>query len=130
MFLSPEALEDIRQAGRCLAFNLGTAAAFHIVRCTETFIWKYYELVVGHLPAVKVRNWGTYVRNLTSCGKADAKVIGWITQIKDQYRNPVLHPDEVIGPDDALEFINACISLMMCIARELEKAKLAIMAGP
>jgi hypothetical protein len=123
LLLSPEALEDIRQAGRCIAFNLGTAAAFHIIRCAETFIWKYYALVIGHLPPVKIRNWGTYIRNLTASGKADSKVIAWMTQIKDQYRNPVLHPNEVVTPDDALEFINACTSLMMCIARELEKAQ-------
>jgi len=119
--LSPEALEDIRQAGRCLAFNLGTAAAFHIVRCTETFIWKYYEMIVGHLPPIKMRNWGAYIRNLNACPDVDPKVIGWMTQIKDQYRNPVLHPNESVSPDDALEFLNACISLMMCIARKLEK---------
>jgi hypothetical protein len=120
-FLSPEALEDIRQAGRCLAFNLGTAAAFHIARCTETFIWKYYELIVGRLPPVKMRNWAAYIRNLNACGNVDSKVIGWMTQIKDQYRNPVLHPNESVSPDDALEFINACISLMRCITKKLEK---------
>jgi hypothetical protein len=119
--LSAVAQEDIRQAGRCLAFSLGTAAAFHITRCTETFIWKYYERAIGYLPPIKMRNWGTYHRNLSACGKADAKVLGWLKQIKDQYRNPVLHPDEVVSPDGALEFINACTSLMMCIARELEK---------
>lgn len=126
--LSPVALEDIRQAGRCLAFNLGTAASFHIARCAETFIWKYYELIVGHLPSIKVRNWGTYIRNLTAAGNADSKVIGWMTQIKDQYRNPVLHPEEIISPDDALEFINACTSLMLCIARELDKARMTTAA--
>jgi hypothetical protein len=122
--LTAEALDDIRQAGRCLAFNLGTAAAFHIVRCTETFIWQYYEIVIGRLPPMKTRNWGAYIRNLTACGNADPKVLGWMTQIKDQYRNPVLHPTESVSPDDALEFINACVSLMMCIAREVEKAAL------
>jgi hypothetical protein len=109
--LSPEATEDVRQAGRCLAFNLGTAAAFHMVRATETFIWKYYEAVIGTLPPVKVRNWGTYSRNLTKCGKADTRVVGWLDHIRLEYRNPVLHPQEVVTPDGALEFMNACISL-------------------
>ncbi len=119
--LSKEALEDIRQTGRCLAFNLGTAAAFHVVRATETFIWKYYEEVVGNLPPVKMRNWGAYIRNLEKTGKADNKIIGWMKQIKDEYRNPVLHPNETVSPDDALEFINACLSLMASIARVLNK---------
>lgn len=120
-YLSAEAREDIRQSGRCLAFSLGTAAAFHIVRATETFIWKYYEAVVGHLPVVKMRNWGAYSKNLRATGKADSKVIGWLDQIRDEYRNPVLHPDEVVTADDALEFINACLSLMSSIGRALTK---------
>jgi hypothetical protein len=118
--LSPAALEDVRQAGRCLAFNLGTSAAFHMVRATETFIWKYYEAVVGHLPPVKMRSWGVYAKNLSKCSNADTKVIGWLNQIKSEYRNPVLHPDKAVTPDDALEFVYACISLMMCIVRAMK----------
>jgi hypothetical protein len=119
--LSAESKEDIRQAGRCLAFNLGTAAAFHMVRATETFIWKYYEAVIGTLPPVKVRNWGTYSRNLAKCGKADTRVVGWLDHIRLEYRNPVLHPQEFVTSDGALEFINACIALIMSIVRALEK---------
>lgn len=122
LFLSPEALEDIRQSGRCLTFNMGTAAAFHIVRATEGYIWRYYAHVIGHLP-VKVRNWGAYIKNLEKCGKADTKVLGWMRQIKDEYRNPVLHPNERVSPEDAQEFINACISLMTAIARVLIKSQ-------
>jgi hypothetical protein len=120
-YLSAEALIDIREAGRCLAFNLGTAAAFHIVRVTETFIWKYYEAVIGALPPTKTRNWGSYSRNLRKCGTVDSKIVGWLDHIRDEYRNPVLHPEESVTPEGALEFLNACSSLIMMIVRDLQK---------
>ncbi len=66
--------------------------------------------------------WGDVRQGGEKCGLADTKVLGWMTQIKDEYRNPVLHPEEVIDPDDALEFMNACISLMASISRALAKA--------
>jgi hypothetical protein len=121
--LSPNALEDFRQAGRCLAFNLGTAAAFHIARSTEDVIRAYYTLIVGTMPGVKMRSWGTYHKNLSKCGNASKKVLGWLDHIKDEYRNPVLHPEEPVSPDAALVFINACSSLIIMMVSEMVKLK-------
>jgi hypothetical protein len=69
----------------------------------ETVIWKYYEAVIGTLPPVKVRNWGTYSRNLKKCGNADTRVVGWMDHIRLEYRNPVLHPQEFMSILRALE---------------------------
>lgn len=117
--LSPNAIEDFRQSGRCLAFNLGTAAAFHIARATEDVIRSYYAIVVGKLPTVKMRSWGTYYANLKRCPKASGKVLGWLDHIKDEYRNPVLHPEEIVIPDAALVYINACSSLIIMMVTEM-----------
>jgi hypothetical protein len=117
--LSPNAVEDFRQAGRCLAFNLGTAAAFHMARSTEEVIRSYYALVLQKLPTVKMRSWGTYHKNLSKSPKASKKVLGWLDHIKDEYRNPVLHPEETVTPDAALVFINACNSLIIMMVSEM-----------
>jgi hypothetical protein len=117
--LSSNALEDFRQAGRCLAFNLGTAAAFHIARSTEDVIRAYYTMIVGSMPSVKMRSWGTYHKNLSRCSNANKKVLGWLDHIKDEYRNPVLHPEESVSPDAALVFINACSSLIIMMVGEM-----------
>jgi hypothetical protein len=121
--LSTNAIEDFRQAGRCLAFSLGTAAAFHIARSTEDVIRAYYTLVVGTIPGVKMRSWGTYHKNLSKCGNASKKVLGWLDHIKDEYRNPVLHPDETVSPDAALVFINACSALIILMVNEMIRLK-------
>jgi hypothetical protein len=123
--LSKDAVEDFRLAGRCLAFNLGTAAAFHIARATEEVIRKYYTLVVGTVPPVKMRSWGVYHKNLIKCKKSNSKVLGWLDHIKDEYRNPVLHPDETVTPDGALVFINACSSLIIMMVTEIARLQAA-----
>lgn len=119
--LSGEALVDFRNAGMCIAFNLGTAAAFHSTRATESVIRLYYSKVMGTLPAKKLRNWGAYRNNLKQSGKADDKVLAWFEQVTNEYRNPVLHPDETLSLDDALEFIYACIALITSIGRAIKK---------
>jgi hypothetical protein len=121
-------VEDLRQAGRCVAFNLGTAACFHMVRATEAVIREYYFALLGSLPKVSSRNWGAYHRNMSKSPLADVKAMVLLKHVTENYRNPVLHPEEVVEPDDALEFINTCIALMMAMSRASEAAKITSMA--
>src|SRR3989338_6352085 len=44
--LPEEARKDIREAGRCLAFDLPSATGFHIIRAVEAVIRKYYSVIV------------------------------------------------------------------------------------
>jgi hypothetical protein len=50
--------EDIKQAAKCIAFEVPTAAGFHIFRAMESVIRRYYCAVIGTLPKPKMRNWG------------------------------------------------------------------------
>jgi hypothetical protein len=82
---------DFDQAGKCIAFDLPTAAAYHLLRGTETVIRQYYEQLVPGIkkaPA-KARNWGVYIKLLRD-HDAEEKVTSLVTHIKDAYRNPVL----------------------------------------
>jgi len=115
------ALDDMREAGRCLAFNLGTATGFHILRATESVIRQYYEATVGELPALKIRNWGAYIRNMRRCGKAQEKILAMMEHIKDSYRNPVLHPEDKVTPDEAMILMSLCNSLITMIEAEIPK---------
>jgi len=38
----------LKEAGRCLAFDLPTACAFHICRATEALMLTYYEALTGN----------------------------------------------------------------------------------
>lgn len=44
---APEAVQDIAEAGRCLAFELGTAAGFHLLRANEAVLLRYWDAITG-----------------------------------------------------------------------------------
>lgn len=125
--LSPQAIFDIQQAGKCLAFDLDTASGFHIVRASETMIHKYYVLVTGGTPKRKDRNWGAYVRNLNShkkhdpASKVDTKLIALIDQVREHHRNPVMHPEVILTPDEAQSLFSICQAVIITFAGALKK---------
>ncbi len=123
--LSPQAISDIRQAGKCLAFDLDTASGFHIMRATETLIHRYYVTITGTTPRRKDRNWGAYVRNLnahnnrTTGAKADVKLISLIDQIREHHRNPIMHPEITLTPDEAQSLFSICQAAIISFAGAL-----------
>jgi hypothetical protein len=119
--LSATAIEDIRQAGRCLAFDLDTACGFHMVRATETIIHKYYCEVTQATPKRKDRNWGAYVRNLNrhlkqSGSAVDPKLVALIDQIREHHRNPVMHPEISLTADEAQSLFSICQAVIITFA--------------
>jgi hypothetical protein len=109
---------DINQAGKCIAFEVPTAAGFHLIRAAESVIRRYYQLVVGTLPKPKMRSWGVYVRNLRECG-AEPKVVSVIEQVKEFHRNPVMHPEEELSMEEALSLLGISESLVSAIYRDM-----------
>jgi hypothetical protein len=110
--LKKESIDDINAAGRCLAFNLPTAAAFHILRAVEPVILDYHNTISGiHLP-LKSRSWGTYRTQISKRG-GDPKVVAMIDHIKDFYRNPIVHPEETLNADQALSLFHTCLSAIV-----------------
>lgn len=111
--LSPETVRDIRDAGKCLALDCHTASGYHILRAVERVIIKYVEKVTRQVTLKKKpRDWGAYITVLKNYG-GDAKVIGNLQHIKDHYRNPVIHPEDTLGPDDAFSLFNTSISAII-----------------
>ena len=49
---------DVEQAGKCLAFNLPTATAFHLHRINEEVLHRYYDAVTGGASRPTGRNMG------------------------------------------------------------------------
>lgn len=104
------AVQDIREAGKCLAFETPTAAGFHIVRAIESVILAYFTKVLGRNPPSRMRNWGVYIRTLRESGKADSKILDFLSHIKDNYRNPVSHPDAVLTVDEVLVLFGVAVA--------------------
>jgi hypothetical protein len=116
-----EALKELDEAGRCLLFDNATAVGFHLFRATETVIREYYRMIVGSVPAKKSRNWGSYIHGL-KVKNASAKVVGYLDHIREQYRNPVLHPEVTLTSEEAQILFGVCISAVSMMALEMKAA--------
>jgi len=113
---------DIRQAGRCLAFELATAAGFHILRAIEAVLVEYILELTGSHPKDSERNWGAYTRILDKNG-GDKKVCSVLDQIRELHRNPTIHPEVVLGVDEALTLLGIAQSLIVAMTKEIQKLK-------
>jgi hypothetical protein len=114
-----ETISELREAGRCLAFEVPTASGFHVFRATEGVIRQYFKAVVGSLPEAKNRNWGAYIRTLEKHG-ADQKVTGFLDHIRQLYRNPVIHPEEHLEIEDAEILLSLCTSAIIQMVKAIQ----------
>jgi hypothetical protein len=110
--LSDEVINDLRSAGRCLAFNISTAAGFHILRAVEPLTLQYRNKLAGASAPLKSRSWGVYIRDIRSHG-GDEKVAGALDHIRKFYRNPIMHPEETLTLDHAISLFYACLSVIV-----------------
>lgn len=108
--LPPQTIYDIREAGKCLAFETPTASAFHIVRAVESVMLAYFTKITGKHAPPRMRNWGVYIKLLRDSGRSDPKVVNFLEHIKDNYRNPVTHPEAVLTVDDVQVLLGAACS--------------------
>ena len=96
------AIDDIRQAGRCLAFDLPTAAGFHLFRAVESVMHVLYDQVKRRLQKHnKPKTWFSYVEKLKEA-QVTSSVTDLLNSIRGHYRNPVAHPDVTLTSDDAI----------------------------
>jgi hypothetical protein len=115
-----EEIYNLEQAGKCLAFEVPTAAGFHIFRAAEAVLRRFYLEVVGTLPKLKSRNWGVYISNLRKHGGVDARILSLLDQIKDLYRNPIMHPETRLDMKQALSLVGVAESVMSAMIADLK----------
>jgi hypothetical protein len=120
--LSSQAKVDLRSAGRCLAFNLPTATAFHVWRALEVTFGEYYVSLTGKSfeNAKIARNWGAYIKALNDAG-ADVKITGNLDHIRAEYRNPVMHPNVNVLPDEAFGLLGIGFSAITQVLNEIAR---------
>lgn len=85
------------------------------MRATEKVLRQYYQFVTGKLS--KRKDWGSVLADLKKNTKVNPKVVQVLDQIRDLYRNPLMHPETFLTMDEAL------------ILFDISKAGIASMAG-
>lgn len=115
---------DWRAAGRCLAFYLLTASGFHACRAVEGTLEIYYKHFSGKDKTLN--GWGEYITELQkiiddpdASAKPSKKTMTEIKQMKDDFRNPVMHPRVVLNEGDARILYDNSESLIITMLQEI-----------
>lgn len=120
----PDALKDMHAAGRCVAFELATAAGFHIFRAVEAVGREYVTVVRGAAPTDKEKNLGLggYKKILEKHG-ADERVINALDQLRKLHRNPTMHPEVTLTTEEVITTLGMAQSVIQAMVADMEKFK-------
>jgi len=117
-----QAIKDLIESGKCLAFEVPTACAFHLWRAVETVMGVYYQkLAKNTFELDKVnKNWGAYIKALDTKG-ADTKITQFLDHIRESYRNPQTHPEAMLEVNEALGLFGVATSAIHQMVLEIQK---------
>ena len=123
-----EAVEELRQSGRCLAFDSFTASGFHMMRAAEAVLYEYDVSICKPKTKKKLDNWGAYILALRKWQDEKSgnkspdveKVIAVLQQIEDQDRNLIMHPELVLSGDDAFTLFEVGQGAIIAMAARLK----------
>lgn len=120
--LCPEiARYDFKEAGKCIAFENPTAAAFHTLRGTEAVLREYYKRFIR--PAKQNPNWGPIIvalRGKTKGRKPDSILLNNLDNIRDSFRNPTQHPEKMYDMEEAQGLFSLCIDAVNRMCKEIK----------
>lgn len=128
---APEAVFDLEQATKCIAFEIPTAAGFHLHRATEAILRRYWDAVTHGDPRPKSGNMGDFLREMTGNNFGDEKVRGALRHLKDFYRNPIIHPEHNIeNIDDAISLMNSVHTALVQMLKDMPEVVSAPVEPP
>lgn len=133
MKLRSEVVSEIRESGKCLAYNIPTASGFHILRGLELVMVDYYNAVIQPTPKItRTKDWGKCINSLRKVSDpalenpsdpAVAKAVALLQQIKDSDRNLIMHPEVLLSLDEAIGLFKLCESTIIAMAAKLPQDK-------
>ncbi len=105
------AQSDFSDSGKCIAFDLPTSAAFHLMRGTEMVLRQFYRAKTGKDAGEK--NWGPIVDELKKSENPQLKPLyDHLNNIRVNFRNPTQHPDKIYDNDEAQDLFGLCIDVV------------------
>jgi hypothetical protein len=120
--LMPDIVRDIHDAGKCMAFELPTAAAFHLYRATEAAAKHYITRVRGTPPTEKEKRFGLggYAKIMIGL-KVDERISNSVSQLTKLHRNPAIHPDHHISTDEVISILGIVQSVIQVMALDMNR---------
>jgi hypothetical protein len=115
---------EIDEAGKCLAHERSTASGFHILRSVEMAVKQYLLKVPGFvMPPLNRQNWGEYIKLLRENGAAK-EVTDTLQAIKENHRNPLMHPEDTLDLPEAVTLMSLCQSMSEMLVSDMKKRAL------
>ena len=111
------AKHDFMEAGKCIAFELPTAAAFHILRGTEAVLRRLYCSIVRKNRVEFL--WGPMITSLRGCSRPpSAPLLDNLDNIRRSFRNPTQHPDKIYDIHETQDLFSLCVDTINRMTRE------------
>ncbi|MCB9840899.1 MAG: hypothetical protein H6809_04515 [Phycisphaeraceae bacterium] len=108
------AQSDIRSGCRAIAFDLPTAAAFHLLRAVERGLQWMHEAYFPRGDRDK-RAWGPLLQDLQHKKRAprpDEVLLEHLDHLRKRFRNPTDHPEKIYHIGEAQDVLNLCIDAL------------------
>jgi hypothetical protein len=108
---------DFTEAGKCIAFERPTAAAFHTLRGTEGMLRDFYLATVKR-NRLKVLNWKPMLDQLAARSQPPPQpLLDHLDHIREHFRNPTQHPETTYDIDEAQDLFSLCVDAATRLVR-------------
>lgn len=109
----PSAIGDVRDAMKCIALELPTAAAFHLHRANETVLKAYWSEVANGEALPQKATRGKIVEIMEKKKYGDEPIRSSLRDLVRLHRNPTIHPDESLASvEEAINLYGAIRSII------------------
>jgi hypothetical protein len=119
--LQAPAAYDFSEACKCIAFERSTAAAFHMLRGTESVLRAFYchQVRRKRLPERR-RTWAAVLEQMRQKSKPPPKaLLDNLDAIRHNFRNPTQHPEEIYSIDQAQDLLGLVIPAVNAMTAEI-----------
>jgi hypothetical protein len=113
------AQQDFSEAAKCLAFERSTAAAFHMLRGTESVLRYYYCEKVKRKRVDLM--WGPMIQTMKSMPRRfPGPLLNHLDHIRVSFRNPTAHPEKSYDIDESQDLFSICIEVANRMIQDLK----------
>jgi hypothetical protein len=104
---------DFEECFKCIAYEVPTGAAFHMLRATEGFLKELYFSFIKQ-KRVKTPMWGNMVSQLEkkTRNKPPKELLEALDNIRKSYRNPTNHPEATYTISQAEDLMGLSIDVI------------------
>jgi hypothetical protein len=123
--LLPEVAKyDLEECGKCIAFERPTAAAFHMLRGTESVLRMFYHTLVKR-KRISSLLWGPIVDALKKKrNPPPPELLNNLDNIRRSFRNPTQHPEKIYDIQEAQDLFGLCVDVINRMVRYLKEERL------